>query len=175
MQGTKHCEYHIAVSWMLLQLSASTDRSMHGQTSLYLSTPVMNPASAIAACRAHIKLGRAGQGRAGQGRAGQGRAGRGRAGQGRAEQGRAGQEREGRASLSRKGSQVKASSGRSQAKQLLLLTQGVIDKYLLTAWYCLCKVSQMQTAVTKDPGGQMHVDQHASHRGFSINSIGCVA
>ena len=155
MQGTKHCEYHIAVSWMLLQLSASTDRSMHGQTSLYLSTPVMNPASAIAACRAHIKLGRAGQGRA--------------------EQGRAGQEREGRASLSRKGSQVKASSGRSQAKQLLLLTQGVIDKYLLTAWYCLCKVSQMQTAVTKDPGGQMHVDQHASNRGFSINSIGCVA
>jgi len=77
MQGTKHCEYHIAVSWMLLQLSASTDRSMHGQTSLYLSTPVMNPASAIAACRAHIKLGRAGQGRAGQGRAGQGKKGKG--------------------------------------------------------------------------------------------------
>ncbi len=51
-----------------------TDRRKHGETSLYLSTPVMNPASAMAACRGHIKLGRAGQGRAGQGKAGQGRA-----------------------------------------------------------------------------------------------------
>ena len=60
---------------MLLQLSAPTDRRTHEETSLYLSTPVMNPASAMAACRGHITLGRAGQGRAGQGRAGQGRAG----------------------------------------------------------------------------------------------------
>jgi len=65
---------------MTLQVSALTDRSTHGETSLYLSTPVMNPASAMAACRGHIKLRRAGQGRAGQGRAGQGRAGQGRAG-----------------------------------------------------------------------------------------------
>jgi hypothetical protein len=61
---------------MTLQVSALTDRSTHGETSLYLSTPVMNPASAMAACRGHIKLRRAGQGRAGQGRAGQGRAGK---------------------------------------------------------------------------------------------------
>jgi len=37
----------------------------------------MNPASAMAACRAHIKLGRAGQGRAGQNRGGQGKKGKG--------------------------------------------------------------------------------------------------
>ena len=66
MQVLKHCGFHIAASWMLLQLSASTDSSMHGETSLYLSTPVMNPASAMAACKGHIKLGRAGQGGAGQ-------------------------------------------------------------------------------------------------------------
>jgi len=56
----------------------------------------MNPASAMAACRGHIKLGRAGQGRAGQGRL----------------------------PLARKGSQAKVSCCRSQAKQLLFFDTG---------------------------------------------------
>jgi len=75
MQGSKLCDFHIAVSWMMLQLNAPIDRSTCGQTSLYLSTPVMNPASAMAACRGphQVEKGRAGQGRAGQGRAGQGK------------------------------------------------------------------------------------------------------
>ena len=65
---------------MMLQLNAPIDRSTCGQTSLYLSTPVMNPASAMAACRGphQVEKGRAGQGRAGQGRAGQCKAGQGK-------------------------------------------------------------------------------------------------